>query len=133
MASSRTSAALSAASWSSSMAPSTACSASLLHGIWRPARSEWRSVDETTGDADVIPGGLLPVGVAEQSGRMVRDDHRDPPHAMVLIAQRAERLLGVEERLRRRAAHGQNHGRLHQLDLAQQIRQAGGGPLLPGG
>src|SRR5205807_7764745 len=132
MASSRTSAALSAASWSSSMAPSTACSASLLHGIWRPARSAWRSVDETAGDADVIPGGLLPVGVAEQGGRMVRDDDRDPPQAMDLIAQRAERLLRVEERLRRRAAHRQDHGRLHQLDLTQQIREAGGDLVILG-
>src|SRR2546430_1673530 len=80
------------------MAPSTACSASLLHGIWRPASSVCRSADETAGDADVIPGRLLPVGVAEQGGRMVGDDHRDPPQAMHLIAQRAERLLRVEER-----------------------------------
>src|ERR1700758_2363575 len=108
------------------MAPSTACSASLLHGIWRPAGSEWRSADEMAGDADVIPGGLLPVGVAEQGGRMVRHDHRDPPQAVYLIAERAERLLGVEQRLRRRAAHGEDHGRLHELDLAEQIGNAGG-------
>src|SRR2546421_7714234 len=49
-----------AASWSSSMAPSTACSASLLHGAWRPANS--RSGEETAGDADVIPGRFLPMG-----------------------------------------------------------------------
>src|SRR2546430_15432005 len=112
MASSRTSAALSAASWSSSMAPSTACSASLLHGIWRPARSAWRSVDETAGDAGVIPGGLLPVGGAEHGGPMVGDDHRDPPQALDLVAPRAERPHRVEELLRPPPAHRPDHGRV---------------------
>src|SRR3982074_2344073 len=108
------------------MAPSTACSASLLHGIWRPASSVWRSANETAGDADVIPGRLLPVGVAQQGGRMVGDDHRYPAHAVDLIAQRAQRLLRVEERLRRGAAHARDRGGRHKLDLAEQIRDAGG-------
>src|SRR5205823_7384072 len=102
MTSSSSSAALRAASWSSSMAPSTACSASLLQGVWRPVKSDARSVDETAGDADVIPGWFLPVWVPEQGGRMVGNDNRDAPEPVDLIAQRAERLLRVEERLRRR-------------------------------
>src|SRR6266702_4921899 len=122
MVSSSTSAAFKAASWSSSMAPSTACSASLLHGAWRPANS--RSGEETAGDADVIPGRFLPIGVPEQGGRMVRNDNRDAPKPVELVTERAQRLLGVEQRLRRRAAHGQNHLRLQHVDLAEQVRDA---------
>src|SRR5438132_14168645 len=118
--SSSTSAALRAASWSSSMAPSTACSASLLHGAWRPANS--RSGDETAGDADVIPGRFLPIGVPEQGGRMVRNDNRNAPKPVDLVAERTQRLLGVEQRLRGGAAHGENHLRLQHVDLAEQVR-----------
>src|SRR5947207_13460499 len=125
MTSSSSSAALRAASWSSSMAPSTACSASLLQGVWRPVKSDARSVDETAGDADVIPGWFLPVWVPEQGGRMVGNDNRDAPEPVDLIAQRAERLLRVEERLRRRPPHRENHLRFHDLDLAEQVRDAG--------
>src|SRR2546422_10239934 len=105
------------------MAPSTACSASLLHGAWRPAKS--RSVEETAGDADVIPGRLLPIGVPEQGGRMVRNDNRDAPEPVDLVAERAQRLFGVEQRLRRGAAHRENRARLDEVDLAEQVRQAG--------
>src|SRR6266852_6168022 len=109
---------------SATIAPSTACSASLLHGIWRPASS--RSADKTAGDADVIPGRFLPVGVPEQGGRMVGNDNRDPAEPVDLIPQGAERLLGVEQGLRGRAAHGENHRRLHEVDLPHEIGQAGG-------
>jgi len=43
---------------------------------------------------------------------------------MHLVTERAERLLGVEQRLRGGAAHRENHFRLHDLDLAIQERQA---------
>src|SRR5712691_9648138 len=99
------------------MAPSTACSASLLHGAWRPANS--RSDEETAGDTDVIPGRLLPVGVPEQGGRMVCNDNRDATEPVHLAAERAQRLLGVEQRLRRGAAHGENQPRLQEVDLAE--------------
>src|SRR5947199_755413 len=104
------------------MAPSTACSASLLPGAWRPAKS--RSDEETAGDTDVIPGRLLPIGVPEQGGRMVRNDNRDTPEPVYLVAERAQRLLRVEQRLRGRATHGENHLRLHQVDLAEQVAHA---------
>src|SRR3989449_11608332 len=103
------------------MAPSTACSASLLHGAWRPANS--RSDEETAGDTDVIPGRLLPIGVPEQGGRMVRNDNRDTPEPVDLVAERAQRLLRVEQRLRGRATHGENHLRLHQVDLAERSEE----------
>src|SRR5437867_653156 len=83
-----------------------------------------RSGDETAGDADVIPGRLLPMGVPEQGGRMVRNDNRNAPEPMDLVPQGAERLLGVEERLRRGPAHREDHPRLHELDLAKQVGDA---------
>src|ERR1041385_533497 len=106
------------------MAPSTACSASLLQGVWRPANSDVRSVDETAGDADVIPGRFLPVRVPEQGRRMVRNDNGNAPEPVDLVAERAQRLFGVEYGLRRRPAHREDHLRLHDLDLAEQIRHA---------
>src|SRR6266446_5224293 len=125
MASSRISAALSAASWSSTIAPKTACSASLLHGAWRPAYSPDRSaVEEASGDTDVIPGWSLPVGVSQQRGRVIRDDHGDAAEPVDLIAECAEGLFGVEQTLRGRPAHGQNDFRLDQLDLPVEVRQA---------
>src|SRR6266576_5285193 len=96
--SSSSSAALRAASWSSSMAPRTACSASLLHGAWRPAYS--RSVEEAAGDTDVIPGRSLPVGVSQQGCRMIGNDEGSPAEPVHLVPQRPERLLRVEQGLR---------------------------------
>src|SRR5438093_4650745 len=104
------------------MAPSTACSASLLHGAWRPANS--RSDEETAGDTDVIPGRLLPIGAPEQGGRMVRNDNRDTPEPVHLVAEGTQRLLRIEERLRRRPAHREDHLRLQELDLAEQVWHA---------
>src|SRR5437899_2901169 len=125
MVSSRISAAFSAASWSSSIALKTACSASLLQGVWRPAYSAERSVgEEASGDTDVIPGWSLPVGVTQQGRRVVGHHQRNPAEPVNVIAQRAERLLGIEQRLRRRPAHRQNHLRLDELDLAIEERQA---------
>src|SRR5207302_8822760 len=98
------------------MAPSTACSASLLQGAWRPANS--RSGEETAGDADVIPGRFLPIGVPEQGGRMVRNDNRYAPKPVDLVAERAQRLLGIEQRLRRCASHRQDYLRLQNVDLS---------------
>src|SRR2546422_963202 len=87
------------------MAPSTACSASLLQGAWRPAYSAGCSVEETAGDADVSPGRLLPNGVAQQGCGMVGDDDRYAPEPMDLVPQAPDRLLRVEKRLRRGAPH----------------------------
>src|SRR5690348_18356978 len=106
------------------MAPRTACSASLLHGVWRPANSLERSGNETAGDADVIPGRFFPVWVPEQGGRMVRNDNGDASKTMHVVAKRTERLLGVEHGLRGRPAHREDHLRLHDLDLAEQIGNA---------
>src|SRR5712691_6210899 len=123
MVSSSSSAALRAASWSSSMAPSTACSASLLHGAWRPAYS--RSVEEAAGDTDVIPGRSRPVVVPQQGGWMIGNDDGSPAEPVHLVAQRREGLLRVEQGLRCRPSHGEDHLRLEEVELAVQVRQAG--------
>src|SRR3989442_12538476 len=107
------------------MAPSTACSASLLQGAWRPAYSAGCSVEETAGDADVIPGRLLPIGVAQQGCGMGGDDDRDAPEPMDLVLQAPDRLLRVEERLRPVAPHRQHDFGLEDLDLSEQGRRAG--------
>src|SRR5438876_10134331 len=124
MVSSSSSAALNAASWSSSMAPSTACSASLLHGVWRPVNSEERSADETAGDADVIPGRFLPVRVAKQGSRMIGHDQGNTAEPVHQVPQRPQGLLGVEQRLRGRPAHREDRLRLHDVDLAEQVWHA---------
>src|SRR5215510_2086821 len=125
MESSRSSAALRAASWSSSIAASTACSASLLQGALRPGNSR-SAVEETVGDADVIPGRFLPVRVSEQGRGVVGHDHRNTPEAVDFAPQRAERLLRVQERLRRGVPHREDDARRQELDLPKQVRNAGG-------
>src|SRR5204863_7253745 len=115
-----------AASWSSIIAPRTACSASLLHGVWRPAYSlALSAVEEASGDTDVIPGWSLPVGVSEQGRRMIGHDDGNAAEPMNLIAEGTERLLGIEQALGGRPSHGQDDRGLHQLDLPVKKRQAG--------
>src|SRR5881394_146710 len=107
MVSSRISAALSAASWSSIIAPRTACSASLLHGVWRPAYAlAFSAVEEASGDTDVIPGWSLPVGVPEQRRRVIGHYDGNAAEPMNLIAQGTERLLGIEQALDGGPSHG---------------------------
>src|SRR5437879_13578787 len=98
------------------MAPSTACSASLLHGAWRPANSGGRSGDETAGDTDVIPGRLLPVGAPQQRGRMVRPDDRNAAAPVHVGPQGPERLLRPADRPPRGHAQGETNPRLGRLD-----------------
>src|SRR5467141_5436292 len=101
------------------MAPSTACSASLLHGVWRAVNSEARSVDETAGDEDVIPGRFLPVRVAQQGSRMIGHDQGNTAESVQQVPQRPQRLFGVEQGLRGRPTHRENHLRLQDVDLAE--------------
>src|SRR5512134_3736457 len=119
MPSSTSSAARSAASWSSSMAPRTACSASALQGAERPTYVS--AVEKLSGDTDVIPGRLLPVRVAEQCRGMVRHDERDAVVRVHLAAQVPETLLHAEERLPGGASHRDDHLRANELELAMEI------------
>src|SRR6266850_2596954 len=105
------------------MAPSTACSASLLHGVWRPVNSEERSGDETAGDADVIPGRFLPVRVAEQGSRMIGHDQGNTTEPVHEVPQRSQRLFGIEQRLRGRAAHREDHAQYQTVaGIAAELR-----------
>src|SRR6476646_2609152 len=122
MLSSISSAARSAASWSSSIAPSTACSASLLQGAARPTYES--AIEKLSCDTDVIPGRLLPVGVAQQRSRMVRHHEGDPVVAVDLVAELAQTLLHAEERLGRRAPEGEYHPRTNDGELPPEVRDA---------
>src|SRR5574340_618687 len=102
MVSSTCSAARRMASWSMSMAPSTALSASSEYGGRRSRNaSGWGAIEYSTGELDIVPGWPLPGRVAQQRRGMVGDDHGDAVIAMDRAAQLADRELGVEERLRR--------------------------------
>src|SRR5882724_906515 len=123
MVSSTISTARNAASWSSSIAPSTACSASGLQGAERPTYGS--AVEKLSRDTDVIPGGLLPVRVAEQRGRMVGDDQRNAAVGMNLAPQLAQTLSGVEQRFGRGAAERHDHLGPDKRELAVKVRHAG--------
>src|SRR5919109_3916692 len=123
MESSTSSAARSAASWSSSIAPSTACSASALQGAERPTYGS--TVEKLSGDTDVIPGRLLPVGVAQQCRGMIGDDQRNAVVRVHLVPQLPQALPHPQHRLARGPAHGEDHLRTNQLELTMEIGNAG--------
>src|SRR5215210_3913095 len=123
MLSSTSSAARSAASWSSSMAPNTACSASWLQGAERPTYGS--AVEKLSCDTDVIPGRLLPVRVAEQRRGMVRHDQRNAVVRVHLAAKLSQTLLHAEQRFAGGSPHGHDHLGTDELQLAVQIRHAG--------
>src|SRR5215210_1298089 len=107
MLSSTSSAARSAASWSSSMAPNTACSASWLQGAERPTYGS--AVEKLSCDTDVIPGRLLPVRVAEQRRGMIRHDQRNTVVRVHLAPQLSQTLSHPQHRLGRRATQAEDH------------------------
>src|SRR6059036_1188876 len=119
MLSSTSSAARSAASWSSSMAASTACSASWLQGAERPTYVS--AVEKLSGDTDVIPGRLLPVRVAQQRRGMVRHDQRNAVVRVHLAPQLSQTLPHAEHRLTGGPAHRDDHLRRDELELAVEI------------
>src|SRR5215472_6705082 len=89
------------------IAASTACSASSEYGGCRSAtgsRSVATAIEEPAGMFDVFPGVVLPGGIAQERGRVVRDDQR---HSMVAVhgtTQFADRRLCFQERLRGKRA-----------------------------
>src|SRR6478672_304968 len=120
MVSSTISAARSAASWSSSIAASTACSASWLQGAERPTYGS--TVEKLSCDTDVIPGRLLPVRVAEQRRGMVRHDQRNAVVRVHLVPKLSQTLPHAQHGLRRGAAQGEDHFRPDDFQLAMEIR-----------
>src|SRR3954462_1340341 len=123
MLSSTSSAARSAASWSSSMAPNTACSASWLQGAERPTYGS--AIEKLSCDTDVIPGRLLPVRVAEQRRGMVSHDQRNTVVRVHLAPQLSQTPSDPQHGLRGRAAQGKNHSRLYDFQLAMKIWNTG--------
>src|SRR5918992_2055058 len=105
------------------IAPSTACSASALQGADRPTYGS--TVEKLSGDTDVIPGRLLPVGVAQQCRGMVRHDQRSAVVRVHLAPQLPQALSHTEQRLARRPAHGENDFRTNQIQLSVEIWNAG--------
>src|SRR5215210_6849810 len=116
MLSSTSSAARSAASWSSSMAPNTACSASWLQGAERPTYGS--AVEKLSCDTDVIPGRLLPIRVAEQRRGMVRHDERDAVVRVHLVAKLSQTFSHTEQGFCGRAAKGEDHFRANDFQFA---------------
>src|SRR4029453_18953606 len=101
------------------MAARTACSASWLHGAVRPTYGS--AIEKLSDDTDVIPGRLLPVRVSEQGRGMIRDDQRDVVEAVHLHAKLAETLADAQHRLAGGSAHGKEHLRSDQIDLAMKV------------
>src|SRR4051794_38705032 len=124
MLSSTSSAARSAASWSSSMAPNTACSASWLQGAERPTYGS--AVEKLSCDTDVIPGRLLPVRVAQQGRGMVRHDERNAVERVYLAAKLPQTLPHAEHGFAGGPAHREDHLRTNELELAVEIGDTSG-------
>src|SRR6476660_856773 len=124
MVSSTISPARSAASWSSSIAASTACPPSWLQGPARPTSVS--AVEKLSGDTDVIPGRLLPVRVAQQRRGMVRHDQRNAVVRVHLAPQLAQTLSHAEQCLAGGPAHRDDRLRRDELQLAMEIGDAGG-------
>src|SRR3712207_1554743 len=96
------------ASWSSSIAPSTACSASCENGgrrSWYGSTRGGGAIEKSTGKLDILPGGALPGGVTQKRGGVVRGHERHPAVEVHLAAQLADPELRVEEGLRREVPH----------------------------
>src|SRR5881227_3966201 len=120
MVSSTVSVARSTASWSMSMADSTACSASSEYGGRRSrygSRAADGAIEYSTGELDIFPGGALPGGVPKQRGGVIRDDQGNPIIAMNLSAQLADGKFRLQQRLRGKSAERDENLRTNQLDL----------------
>src|SRR5687768_12925606 len=108
------------ASWSSSMAPSTACSASPVYGGRRSRYGSTRgggAIENSTGELDIFPGRPLPGLVAQQRCGVIRRDQRHTAIQVHLPAQLTDAELRAEERLRGEVPHREDHLRAHQLEL----------------
>src|SRR5919199_1436494 len=111
------------ASWSSSIAPITACSASSEYGGRRSLYGSTRlgrAIEYSTGELDIFPGGTLPGGIAQQRGGGVRRDERDPVVAVHLTAQLGDPDFRAEERLRGEVAQCEDDLGPQQLELADE-------------
>src|SRR5262245_28943528 len=86
----------------------------------RTAAGGW-TLEDSTRELDIFPSGALPARISEERGRVVRDDERNTVIPMNLAAQLADRGLRVKQCLRRDRSECENHFRLKQLDLTNEI------------
>src|SRR6185437_11805450 len=113
------------ASWSMSMAPSTAVSASSEYGGRRSRNASLSdAIEESTSELDIFPSWSLPSGIAEERGRVIGDDDGNPVVAMNQAAQFADRLIRVEQRLRGERTECDDDRGSDDLQLTDQVRAA---------
>src|SRR5919112_3540205 len=126
MVSSTCSAARMIASASMSIAAITACSASSEYGGRRSLYGSRAggAIEYSTGELDIFPRGAFPGLVAQQRGRVVRDDERNAVVPVHRAPELPDRRLGAEESLGRERPEGNDDLRPHQLDLPDEIRAA---------
>jgi hypothetical protein len=73
-------------------------------------------------EAKILPGPGLVLRAAQQVGRVVADDQRDPAIVVQPATRRADLDVRLQQRLRRGAAQGDNQFGPDQFDLSYQIR-----------
>src|SRR5512133_3296640 len=114
------------ASASMSIAAITACSASSEYGgrrFWYGSRAGG-AIEYSTGELDIFPRGAFPGLVAQQRGRVVRDDERNAVVPVHRAPELPDRRLGAEESLGSERPEGNDDFRANQLHLAHQVRAA---------
>src|SRR5277367_1402681 len=102
------------ASASSSMAPSTACSASSDQGGLRSlngSRAARGAIEYSAGELDIFPSGAFPRWIAEQRSGVVGDDQRHPVIAVNLSSQFTDRYRSLQKSLRCKRSESKDHPR----------------------
>src|SRR5579871_4391035 len=102
------------ASWSMSMAESTACSASSEYGGRRSRYGSraacWAgTIENSTGELDIFPGGALPGWVPEKRSGVVRHDERHPVITVDLPPELIDRELRGKKSLGRELPKRNDH------------------------
>src|SRR5919204_1852594 len=121
--SSTTSAARTIASWSMSIAESTACSASSEYGGCRSrngSRLSDGTIEYSTDELDIFPGRAFPRGIPQKCGGMIGNDQRHPVVPVKLSSELGDCQLRFEKRLRGERAERENRFRPDQLKLANE-------------
>src|SRR6185436_16634596 len=118
------------ASWSMSIAESTACSASSEYGGCRSLKgSRLRlggAIENSTDELDIFPGGAFPRWIAKQRRRVIRDDQRHTMEPVQLATEFSEHQLRLQQSLGSECSKSKDCFWPDQLKLTKEIRAAGG-------